>query len=59
MERSVAKLFQCQNGLSRVGRPQEQAVWPRTPLGGPNQNHVLGRVFLHDGQAKEGGTRIQ
>ena len=59
VERSVAKLFQCQNGLPRVSRPQQQTVWPRTPLGGPSQNHVLGGVLLHHGQTEESGERIQ
>ena len=59
MERSVAKLFQCQNGLPRIGRPQEQTVWPRAPLRSPSEDHVLGALFLYHGQAEEGGTRIQ
>ena len=58
-ERSIAYCSLCQNGLPRVSRPQEQTVWPRVALGGADQNHVLGRVFLHDGQAEEGGAGIQ
>ena len=58
VERSVAKLFQCQNGLPRVSRPQQQTVWPRAPLGGADQDYVLGGVFLHDGPKKEGGAGV-
>ena len=39
----------CQDGLLRVGRSQEQAVWPFAPLGGPSQDYVLGALFLHHG----------
>ena len=49
----------CQNGLPRISRSQEQTVWPRAPVRSPNQNHVLGRVFLHDGQAEESGAGVQ
>ena len=50
---SVAWLALCQDELPRVGRPQEQTVWLCAPLGSPSENHVLGRVLLHYGQAKE------
>ena len=55
----LPKVHCISNGLPRVSRPQQQTVWLRAPLGGPDQDHVLGRVFLHDGQAKEGSARIQ
>ena len=49
----------CQDGLSRVGRSTEQAIWPFAPLGSPGQDHVLGALFLHHGPAKEGGARVE
>ena len=49
----------CQDGLPRVGRSPEQTVWPRVAVRSPNQDYVLGRVFLHHGQAKEGGARVE
>ena len=48
-----------ENGLPWVSRPQQQAVWPCAPLGSANQDYILGALFLHDGQAKEGGAGIQ
>ena len=42
-----------------VGRPQEQAIWPFAPIGSPDQDHVLGALFLHHGPAKEGGARVE
>ena len=59
MERSVAWFFQCQDGLPRVGRPQEQTVWLCAPLGSANQDYVLSALFLHDGQTEEGGTGVE
>ena len=59
VERSVACFSLCQDGLPRVGRSQEQTVWPRVAVGGADQNHVLGALFLHHGQKKEGGARVQ
>ena len=59
VERSVACFSLCQDGLPRTRGSQEQTVWPRAAVGGANQDHVLGGVFLHDGQAKEGGARDQ
>ena len=41
--------WRCHHGLPRVGRPQEQAVWPRATPGSTSENHVLGALFLHDG----------
>ena len=58
-ETSIAYCSRCQNGLPRISRPQEQTIWPRAPVGGADQDYVLGPVFLHHGQAKEGGTGIQ
>ena len=52
------KVHCVRNGLPRISRPQQQAVWPRVALGGPSQDHVLGGVFLHHGQAEEGGAGI-
>ena len=49
----------CHYGLPRVGGPQKQTVWPRVASGNPDQDHVLGGVFLHHGQAQEGGARNQ
>ena len=49
----------CQDGLPRVGRSPEQAIWSRVALGSPNQDHDLGALFLHHGQAKEGGTGVE
>ena len=51
--------FSVRHGLPRIGRPQRQAVWLRVAVRGASQDHVLGALFLHYGQAKEGGERIQ
>ena len=51
--------WRCHHGWSRVSRPQEQTVWPRVAPGNPNQDYVLGRVLLHDGQAQEGGAGVE
>ena len=51
--------MRCQDGLPRVGRSSEQTVWPRAAVGGADQDHVLGALFLHHGQAKEGGTGVE
>ena len=48
----------CQDGLPRISRSSEQTVWPRVALGGSDQDHVLGGVFLHHGQTEEGGAGI-
>ena len=47
------------HGLPRVGRPQEQTVWQRAPVGSASEDHVLGGVFLHDGQTQESGARVE
>ena len=52
-------LSRCEHGLPWVGRSPEQTVWQCATLGGASKNHVLGRVLLHHGQAKEGGAAIQ
>ena len=49
----------CQDELPRVGGSPEQTVWPRVALGGADQDHVLGPLLLHYGQAKEGGTGVE
>ena len=49
----------CQDGLPRVGRSQEQTVWPRVALRSPSKDYVLGALFLHHGPAKEGGARVE
>ena len=43
--------WRCHHGLPRVSRPQEQTVWPCVAVRNPNQDYVLGGVFLHHGQA--------
>ena len=58
-ETSIACCSLCQNGLPRVSRSPQQTVWPRAPVRGADQDHVLGALFLHDGQAEEGGAGIQ
>ena len=58
-ERSVAYLSLCQDGLSRISRPQKQTVWPRVAVRSADQNHVLGALLLHHREAKEGGAGIQ
>ena len=58
-ERAHSKLGHCQHGLPRVGRPQEQTVWQRAPVGSASEDHVLGGVFLHDGQAQKSGARVR
>ena len=58
-ERAHSKLSNCQHGLPRVSRPQEQTVWQRAPVGSASEDHVLGPLFLHDGQAQENGARVQ
>ena len=47
------------HGLPRVSGPQKQTVWLCTTPGNPDQDYVLGGVFLHDGQTEEGGARDQ
>ena len=47
------------HGLPRVGRPPKQTVWQRAPVGNTSEDHVLGGVFLHDGQTQESGARVQ
>ena len=59
VERSVACFSLCQDGLPRVGRSPKQTVWPRTTPGNPDQNHVLGPLFLHHGREKGGGAGVQ
>ena len=59
MERAHSMLGHSHHGLSRVSRPQEQTVWQRAPVGGASEDHVLGGVFLHDGQAQKSGARVQ
>ena len=49
----------CRDGLPWVSGPQKQTVWPRVASGNPDQDYVLGGVFLHHGQAQEGGARDQ
>ena len=49
----------CHHGLPRVGRSEEQTVWPRVALRGADQDHVLGALFLHHGPTKEGGARVE
>ena len=49
----------CHHGLPRVGRSPKQTVWPRVALGNPDQDYVLGPLFLHHGQAQEGGARVE
>ena len=51
--------WRCQHELPRVSRPQEQTVWPRVAPGNSNQDHVLGPLFLHHGQAQEGGAGVE
>ena len=41
----------CHHGLPRVSGPQKQTVWSRVASGNPDQDYVLGGVFLHHGQA--------
>ena len=50
--------WRCHHGLPRVGGSQEQTVWSRVALGGASENHVLGPLLLHDGQAQEGGAGV-
>ena len=58
--REVSRLvLHCQDELPRVGRSQEQAIWPRVALRSPSKDYVLGALFLHHGQAKEGGARVE
>ena len=59
MERAHSMLGHCHHGLPRVSRPQEQTVWPRAPVGSASEDHVLGGVFLHHGQAQKSGARIE
>ena len=59
VERSVACVLRCQDELPRVSRSPEQTIWPRVALGGADQDHVLGPLLLHHGQAKEGGTGVE
>ena len=49
----------CHHGLPRVGRSPKQTVWPRVALGNPDQDYVLGPLFLHHGQAQEGGAGVE
>ena len=49
----------CHHGLPRVSRPQEQTVWSRVAPGNPDQDYVLGPLFLHHGQAQEGGAGVE
>ena len=49
----------CHHGLPRVGGSPEQTVWRRVAPRNPDQDYVLGGVFLHDGQTQEGGARDQ
>ena len=49
----------CHHGLPWVGRSQKQTVWSRVASGNPDQDYVLGGVFLHHGQEEEGGARDQ
>ena len=51
--------WRCQHGLPRVSRPQEQTVWSRVASGNPDQDYVLGALFLHHGEAQEGGPRVE
>lgn len=39
--------------IQRVGESQRQAVLQEFTLWGTSEDHVLGGVFLHDGQAEE------
>ena len=51
--------WRCHHGLPRVSGSPEQAVWQCVAPGSPDQDYVLGALFLHHGQAQEGGARIQ
>ena len=59
MERAHSMLDNCHHGLPRVGRPQEQTVWQRAPVRSASEDHVLGGVFLHDGQTQKNGARVE
>ena len=50
--------WRCHHGLPRVSRSPKQTVWPRVAVRSPDQNHVLGPLFLYHGQAQEGGARV-
>ena len=51
--------WRCHHGWTRVSRSPEQTVWPRVASRNPDQDHVLGPLFLHHGQEKEGGAGVQ
>ena len=51
--------WRCQHGLPRVSRPQEQTVWSRVAPRSASQDYVLGALFLHHGEAQEGGAGVE
>ena len=51
--------WRCHHGWSRVSGSPEQTVWPRVASGNPNQDYVLGALFLHHGQTQEGGAGVE
>ena len=51
--------WRCHHELPRVSRSPEQAVWSRVAIRSASQDHVLGALFLHYGQAKEGGAGVE
>ena len=49
----------CHHELPMVGRSPKQTVWPRVAVGSASEDHVLGPLFLHHGQAQKGGAGVE
>ena len=57
-EKPHSMLSNCQHGLPRVSRPQEQTVWSCAAVGNTSEDYVLGGVFLHHGQTQKSSARV-